>query len=245
METGFKDFGVAVKDLCFPPKCLVCVATLFKPRDMKFCAVCMESIQLIGEPYCNYCGRPLPNAAGDNHLCSDCLHGSMWYFTMARAVFLYDDSIAKLLHSFKYGGRTTGLATFRAARKRIGKMEGLNSEPDLVIPVPLHIKRLRQRGFNQALLLARVFFPEQKDRISTSLLKRCRLTRPQTELNGKKRRENLHGAFCVETSERLKGKKVLIVDDVYTTGTTVNECARTLRCAGAQEVQVLTLARVG
>jgi ComF family protein len=116
-------------------------------------------------------------------------------------------------------------------------------KPDLVLPVPLHIKRLRRRGFNQASLLAVSFFPEEKKKIKNTILFRKRETVPQTGLNGSLRRKNIKNAFFVEAPEQVKGKNIVLIDDVFTTGTTVNECAKVLVKAGAKQVDVLTLAR--
>lgn len=116
--------------------------------------------------------------------------------------------------------------------------------PDHIVPVPLHPKKLRQRGFNQALLLARSFFPGERKKIRSDILVKIRETESQTGLSGTERRKNLRNAFQVKNSGAVSGKKLLLVDDVYTTGTTVRECARMLMKAGAVNVDVLTLARV-
>ena len=114
----------------------------------------------------------------------------------------------------------------------------------LIIPVPLHIKRLRQRGFNQALILARAIGKKWQIPVNFSLLKRHKFTETQTGMNKTERKQNIKGAFEVRDKENIAGKNIIIVDDVYTTGATVNECAKTLLKAGAQKVTVLTLARV-
>jgi ComF family protein len=118
------------------------------------------------------------------------------------------------------------------------------SPPDLIVPVPLHPERLRQRGFNQAQLLAGIFFPERRQKLHLSLIQRLRATPPQTGLTGEMRRRNMKGAFGVTAPEQVAGRTVLLIDDVLTTGATVEECARVLQRAGAGDVQVLTLARV-
>lgn len=114
----------------------------------------------------------------------------------------------------------------------------------MIIPVPLHAKRLRERGFNQSVLIARALFSHEKKRINTSVLQRHRWTEPQATYGGKARRKNLRNAFSVRIPAQIKGKKILLIDDVFTTGTTVNECAGVLLKAGAAEVIVFTLARV-
>jgi ComF family protein len=118
------------------------------------------------------------------------------------------------------------------------------SENDLVIPVPLHTRRLRERGFNQSLLLARQVSRRRSIPLNFTALQRARQTQPQTQLSGPERRKNVRGAFEVRKREAVKGKRILLIDDVFTTGATVQECAYVLREAGATEVQVLTLARV-
>lgn len=118
------------------------------------------------------------------------------------------------------------------------------AEFDYILPVPLHLKRLRHRGFNQALVLARAFFPEAKRKIVADLLLRHRWTDPQTGMSGSQRRENLRDAFGVACRQKIKNRRILLIDDVFTTGSTVNECARALNAAGAAQVQVFTLARV-
>jgi ComF family protein len=149
--------------------------------------------------------------------------------------------MAEIIQSFKYDDNRVVLPAFAALKESLPHLRGMQ-EPDLILPVPLHRERLRQRGFNQALILARTFFPHLQARIETTALVRTRRTVAQTGLSGAARRKNIKGAFkAVEA--KVVGRKILLIDDVFTTGTTVNECARILCKAGAREVQVLTLAR--
>ncbi len=113
----------------------------------------------------------------------------------------------------------------------------------MIVPVPLHLERLRWRGFNQSLLLARAIGQARHTPVDPFLLERIRSTTPQTQLKGKERRTNVRGAFHVSDAEKLTGKTVLLIDDVYTSGATTEECARTLRRSGAATVDVFTLAR--
>ncbi len=117
------------------------------------------------------------------------------------------------------------------------------SVPDLIFPVPLHKSRLRQRGFNQALLLAGSCFPRWRNSIVADGLLRVRATVPQTDLDGAGRRKNLKGAFALKDPDMVRGKTVLLVDDVFTTGSTVRECSRVLQAGGAERVEIFTLAR--
>jgi len=201
----------------------------------------MQDVRLIQEPFCTLCGRPFDKAAGESHRCGYCLRSS-WYFRQARAVARYQGPIAEAVRSFKYNGRMHGLATFAALTQQYF-LEQPPPQPDLILPVPLHPKRLRRRGFNQALVLGRRLFPQDKDRIDPHILERHTWTRPQTGLSGSERRRNVKNAFSLQQPEKIKNKRILLVDDVFTTGATVNECARILMKNQAVEVEVFTFAR--
>lgn len=229
----------AAVDLCFPPKCLSCNTDLNDSRFL-FCEDCFGLIDFVGRPYCLVCGTVF--AAGDNHLCGHCLQKG-WSFDRARGIVVYNETMAAAILDFKFGGRKAALQTF-AGLKKMSPFAGHFSSHDLIIPVPLHIKRLRQRGFNQALLLARCFFPDRRDIVRTDILLRRKNTIPQTGLDGVLRRKNLKNAFYVADPQMICGRRILLIDDVFTTGTTVNECAKMLKKEGAAEVDVLTLARV-
>jgi ComF family protein len=147
------------------------------------------------------------------------------------------------IHRLKYG-RHTSLSQPLSALVRKTFFESWDGTTvDLLIPVPLHLKRLRQRGFNQAHLLIRGWAKQDGMAFDGLTLSRSRWTEPQTALSRKERKKNIRGAFVVKHPERIRGKKIVLVDDVYTTGSTVNECARVLIKAGAAFVDVLTLAR--
>lgn len=243
MRSGFRQFFRALQDLCFPRFCLLCGVRLPGSPPILLCPPCFSTLRLVEEPLCPCCGRTFRYAAGGNHLCARCLPPHDWHFRRARAILIYNEPAARLVHGFKYGGKTTALSTFGALKRSRPGLEELAGF-ELILPVPLHPRRLRERGFNQALLLAQVFFPREGKKIRSNLLVRNRWTEPQTTLAGQARRKNLAGAFTVPEPSLVAGKKILLIDDVFTTGSTVNLCAQALREAGAAEVQVLTLARV-
>jgi len=230
-----------IGDICFPPRCLFCGVDLPPGEKLLLCGDCRPNLTLLSGDCCPRCGKPHRAAAGD-HLCGPCLRGDT-RFDLARSVAAYEGPLRDCIHAFKYGRQTACLATFGLLFRQVATDRFL-FDADLILPVPLHKSRLRQRGFNQSAMLAREFFAEQRRKISPSVLLRHRPTAPQTSLSGRQRRTNLRGAFSVKHRDRVEGKRVLLVDDIYTTGSTLNECARTLRKAGAARVTALTLARV-
>ena len=183
---------------------------------------------------------------GPDHRCGQCLKEPP-SFRRARAWAYYQrgkdapQPVSEAIQHFKYHrdlsvGKT--LAILAAVHYPFA-----SESYDAIIPVPLHLERLRWRGFNQSLLLARAIGATHQIAVDPFLLERSRPTVPQTQLMGKERRTNVKGAFTVSATDHVKGKRMLVVDDVYTSGATVHECAQTLRHAGAQVVDVFTLAR--
>jgi ComF family protein len=165
------------------------------------------------------------------------------HFTMARAYGMFRGSLMDAIHRFKYG-KKYALSSSLSALVRDTFFRYWNpARVDLLIPVPLHIKRLRARGFNQAYLLVHGWAKENGVPYDGFLLRRQRWTEPQSTMSREERKENVKGAFEIVTPERVLDKRIVLVDDVYTTGFTANECARVLMNAGACRVDVLTLAR--
>lgn len=231
----------SLRELCFPAVCLLCRQRLPAFTAIHLCPDCLPRIRPIAAPFCTCCGVPFAGG-GNTHYCGPCLTKPP-HFSKARAIFRYDDASAALVHALKYGGKTVGRATFCALAKEALPLADL-AAPELILPVPLHRRRLQARGFNQALVLARFLFPQERRRIAVDLLRRSRWTDPQTTLSGRDRRQNLAGAFAVSRPEAIVGRRILLIDDVFTTGTTLNECARVLKDHGAAQVEALTLARV-
>ncbi len=234
-----KSFLDACKDLVFPACCLACEKRLPVTRLPLFCDDCLSQVPFIDSPYCTCCG--LPFQGGQDHLCSQC-HLKPYSFHLARAAVLYREPVSPLVSSLKFHGQLTGLPTLAALARSSNGFRDL-SEPEIILPVPLHDRRLRERGFNQAAALAHTIFKKSKRKIIPTLLVRNRATTPQTGLNGRLRRKNLFGAFSIKQPKMVQGKRILLVDDVFTTGSTANECARTLKKHGAEQVEVFTLCR--
>lgn len=229
----------AIHDLLFPPRCLGCAHRLASARPPLLCPDCAADLVVLGSPLCTCCGVPFPGGA--DHLCGDCLLGSH-DFDLARSLLQYRPPISDLILSLKFTGNLTTIATLRELMARWHFMDQF-TEPEIVLPVPLHVDRLRQRGFNQAMVLARGCLPQWQKQIAPMVLRRHQPTVPQSSLSGKERRTNLNRAFSVADPARVRDAAVLLVDDVYTTGSTVKACSRALRRAGAKRIEVLTVAR--
>jgi ComF family protein len=235
-------------DWLFPPRCRACGTWLEGADGEYFCSGCRAAIQLVTHPLCSVCGRPFPDGSGEDHPCATCITRAP-YFYRARAWAYYpreeleDAPLRKVVQKFKYGRKVS-------LGKPLGRLMALGCEgflrecrADLIVPVPLHPRRLRWRGFNQSVLLARQVSRAFATPMDPFMLVRCRETVPQTELTEQQRRRNVRGAFALSTGRSLRDRRILLIDDVYTSGATVNECSRALRRGGAAAVYVLTLAR--
>ena len=242
MNSHIKEYCEAFLDLIFPPKCLICNVPLGTRDNYQLCPSCLSGITYIKRPFCTLCGIPFKSEEGSNHLCGECLT-SKRYFTKARSVGLYEGALLEAIHLFKYNGKIHLASPLgHMLSDSVSQLFDIKSV-DLLIPVPLHPRRLRERGFNQALLLARVLKKRYSMALATRILKRWRWTEPQVNLSGKVRKKNVKGSFIISNPLAVKEKNILLLDDVYTTGATINESGRTLLKAGANEVYVLTLAR--
>ena len=235
-------------DIIYPPRCHICRKFLWENRverdgePIGLCQPCLDGFPEITSPFCPICGRPFPSDVEDDHLCEDCLRRRP-FFEAVGAPYLYDGDIITAIHQFKFAGKsylanTLGPLLASFAKKWLNKADGC-----LMMPVPLHPKRLRERGFNQSLLLARQVACRLGAELDFLTLRRVRYTRPQTGLKSDQRRKNVRRAFEIMEKRAVKGRTVLLVDDVATTGHTLNECARMLKRSGAKEVFCLVLAR--
>ncbi|MDY0222011.1 MAG: ComF family protein [Desulfobacterium sp.] len=264
--------GRGILGAFFPDKCLVCGVYIRQARDVPpvfddvktlfdtalarlVCPKCLEKgFTPIHPPFCTSCGKPFSSPECENHLCSDCiLAAEKGRSTVGRvrAFGCHELLLRDLVHQFKYGkkiclARPLGRLMFHTFMEHFSS----SSPPmDIIVPVPLHIRRLRQRGFNQAYLLVRDFpglwtaatGSSPGWSISNTILLRSRNTPSQTGFDRKDRLKNLRDAFTVKG--KIKGKRILLIDDVYTTGATSGEAALTLFDAGALTVDLLVLVR--
>lgn len=213
------------------------------------CGDCLAAIREIEGTLCSVCGERVPeSAASFDPRCGLCRRVE-WPFAQAVAFGSYDGNLRELLHLLKYDRVQSAAPVLggmlAAAICRLG--DGVLARPLIVIPVPLFAGKRRERGFNQAQTLAEIalrsFGPNSRMELRPGLLRRVRATQSQIGLTRHQRRENLRGAFAVTAPEKIRGREVLLVDDVMTTGTTAAECARVLRRAGATTVWVATVAR--
>ena len=235
---GFMRQLQAFLDLLFPAVCTSC--RLPVAGSLCLCERCMANVRYLRSPLCVRCGAQFATESGGDHICGTCLHRPP-SFVLARSLVLYAPPVSTLLHRLKYGGDRTVLSSLRHLAAPFDFSPFASC--DLIIPIPLHLKRLRERGLNQSLLLAHVLFPQEAQAIHSDILIRIRDTVPQTGLGGKARRKNLRAAFAVTRAADITGKDVCLVDDVFTTGATVTECAGTLMRAGAKKIRVVTMAR--
>lgn len=230
-------------NLLYPARCSGCGRPTDRPE---FCRRCRARIETPGTPLCPSCGVPFHTREDADHRCGRCLQHPPT-FGRARACTIYDAAdtsdhpLKSVLQQYKYQ-RDVWLAQPLGALL-VERAPFAVSSYDVIMPVPLHMQRLRWRGFNQAQFLARPLAGAARVPLDPYSLQRIRPTRPQVELDEKERRHNVAGAFRVARPAHVAGRRILLVDDVYTTGATVNECSRVLQRAGAKDVDVLVLAR--
>lgn len=229
-----------VLQFLLPSQCHCCERFLEEGQS-GICGECLSKIKWIEPPLCTLCGVPFRSREVESHLCGDCLTRRR-YFGKARALGYYEGPLREAIHRWKYEEKHY-LTRFFGERLTEGfHRHWQPGTIDLLIPVPLHPRRLRERGFNQALFLVKELSQRTRIPFGKRLLKKRMSTPPQVSLSGEERERGVKNSFYVSMQEKIRGKSVLLIDDVYTTGATVNECAKVLLKAGAQRVEVLTLA---
>jgi len=230
-------------DILYPKICLACKNKLdASASDEYICKLCRLKIKRNLPPFCLSCGRHLEKKNLHKHICPACLRKRL-HFDRAYSPCLYEGVAKELIHQFKYKGKDQlGKPLSKIMIEFIQEYDLPMEYLDLIIPMPLHPARLREREFNQAEILSRQIAAEFKKDVFTEALSRHRLTKSQTELATDKRFANVKDSFLVLKNNALKNKNVLLVDDVLTTGATSSEAAGALKAAGANIVFVLTLA---
>lgn len=254
-SNGWQRFRIIAESLStvfFPASCRLCESPLLHLSRLPVCKACINSIQPFDFIRCHICGEAVnvPEHSEEQPLCGMCRRAAPQY-TRAFAYGSYDGGLRGLIHLLKY-------QQIRPAAELLGgllasalqALEQVELTTVLVVPVPLFRAKARQRGFNQAELLSRTALKHLNKESSFGIelhsrnLRRIRSTVSQTGLTSHQRRKNVRGAFSLSRPEAIRGRNILLIDDVYTTGTTLNECARVLRSAGAEKVWVATVARV-
>ncbi len=238
-----------VLDFFLPTRCLMCgVFTQTPPTtenlaQPSLCSTCWQQLSFITEPCCNTCAAPL---SFDGEECRSC-YGKVFEFDFARSALVYNDAAKKLITRFKHSGQTGYAQLFAPWMQTV--MPNQTEQYDGIIPVPLHFWRLFKRGYNQAALLAHGICLSKKSEHTKKIvpvlegaLKRVRHTPSQGHRSAPDRVKNLEKALMADAT-LVAGKRLLLIDDVMTTGATLNECARVLKEAGAVQVDVLVLAR--
>ena len=230
----------ALASLFYPATCVVCAVTI--ERSEYLCADCQSRAARIVAPFCAKCSEPFRGAITQTFSCANCEHRVL-HFECAVAAYRSRGLVRKLVHEFKYSKQRHlryPVAGWLRETLRDPRLHGRHF--DVIVPVPLHPARERERGLNQAMLLAELLAASTTVPLN-AILERTRYTTTQTAYDRAERMENLHGAFRLRKKQDVRDLRVLLIDDVLTTGSTLSECARVLRAAGAVSVHAATAAR--
>jgi ComF family protein len=238
LPSRWRQLGRAVVDGVLPPRCLSCGTTVGEPDAL--CGSCWAAITFFAPPWCAVCGLPFPHPMGEGAICGDCARQRPSW-ERARSVLRDDKNSRRLVLMLKHGDQTHLAGAFGRWMHRAGSE--VLAGADLLVPVPLHWTRLFTRRFNQSALLAQAIHTAGGPPVGADWLVRRRRTPSQGTLGPLARARNVRGAFAVKRGRDVKGKRIVLIDDVLTTGATAEECARVLRRAGAAHVGVLVLAR--
>ena len=230
-------------NLLYPPVCQLCRNQRATAGDGFVCSQCRSHVRFIREPFCQRCGRPFEGDLTTTFQCANCLELDL-HFSSARSAVVAKSVVLEAIHRFKYS-RALWFENFLAGLLVREAATVLRSGEawDGIVPVPLHPLKLREREFNQAALLAGQLARATHLPLNEKCLRRVLPTATQTLLTRDKRAANMKNAFAVRRGARLDGQRLVLVDDVFTTGATTNACAKALRAAGAAEVAVWTVAR--
>ncbi len=233
----------SLKDLIYPNYCLACKNKIdLNVKEHFICEACQNGIEMNLPPFCVYCGRTLDENSQNGPTCSGCLNVK-FNFDRAFSPCKYNGTIKKVIHEFKYSGRDyLGKNLGQIMNNFIYKYNLPIENMDFIIPVPLHNARLREREFNQAQILSERIAKEFNKKLLLEALTRTKATKSQTELSLEERKCNVTNSFSVTNPQLIKNRNLLLIDDVLTTGSTLNEAAKILKESGAKTVFAMTLA---
>jgi ComF family protein len=238
---GFiKEVFLQIFNYLLPPTCLNCSAVV--SQNGRLCAKCFSKINFIDGSVCDVCGAPFELEEEEQTICAACLK-KMPKYDKSRSAVVYDVFSKDMILNFKYKDRTEAAPYFADWLLRAGKVFFENEKIDFIVPVPLHRFRFWKRKFNQAALLSKMVAKKTGIKVNYDDLQRVKNTVPQAKLGRSQRKNNIKGAFRVRQKAKIKDMNILIVDDIMTTGATINECAIELKKAGANKIFVLTIAK--
>ena len=227
-------------NIIYPPKCIICKSDCMNANLL--CSECFGKISFITRPYCKKCGNSLKKILGK---CSElnCIYDKHTY-SQVRSVIEYNDFSKKIITSFKFNDNFRLIKLFKSWFKYTLSTVNYN-DIKLIVPVPLHKSKLKMRGFNQSSILAKIISKISGINYKSNILIKIKNTENQSDLSKRLREKNLNGAFSVNAryNKLIEGQKVLLIDDIITTGSTVNECSKTLLSNGAKEIIVISLAK--
>ncbi|WP_455716818.1 double zinc ribbon domain-containing protein [Anaerosporobacter sp.] len=230
--------NIRILDYLYPSRCPVC-GDIISPRQHIVCPGCVNTFQVIKEPKCLKCGKPLEQE--EQEYCFDCTKIN-YHYNRGYALWVYDKNVRKSIANFKFHNRREYSKYYIQEILHYYKKEIITISPEVLIPVPLHKSKLKERGFNQADLLARGIGESVGIPVVEDYLMRCNKTKAQKRLNDRERAKNLYGAFEVNPSySTAPFAKVMLVDDIYTTGSTIDACAEVLLRTGVKEIYFISL----
>ncbi|MCO5044478.1 MAG: ComF family protein [Verrucomicrobia bacterium] len=239
-QTGFVSVS-AFFDLIFPRRCGVCGVEP-DAADSFLCWNCRSQLRVVGDPHCSWCGNPLEGRVDHAYTCYHCTQMGP-SFDRARSAMRFEGAVPTLIHQFKYRGALWLRKELVSWLVACVNVHYAAEAVDAVCSVPLYPARARERGYNQAAILAAALARHLHKPFWSRDLTRVRPTETQTHLTARQRLSNVAGAFRTRSSDRLRGRSILLVDDVMTTGATTSACAQALKEAGCRVVNVVTLAR--
>ena len=239
---NLKSFGDAALSFLYPPVCAVCTTKRASAREGYVCRDCWSDLRFVVPPFCERCGLPFEGEITNSFQCSNC-HEMDLHFRFARSAVVANKLILEIIHDYKYRRALWFEPFLTDLLLRVSEPILRQDKWDLIVPVPLHPLKEREREFNQAERLAVQLSRATKIPVNKNLVRRVEPTRTQTMLTRPQRAANVQRAFTIRPGKKLNGEKIILLDDVLTTGATTSACAKVLRQAGAGDICVWTVAR--